>query len=106
MLMLKGSCGKSRVTDIIADRTNSICLSYGCHTLIFGSFQIDSEHYSLDDFLKLISTTSQEAIVNDKFYDYLIIYTNENEEDLRDIISWLEDNKWNIPFRDIILACK
>ena len=87
--MLKGVCGKSRVTDIIADRTNSICLAYGYHTLIFGSFQIDNEHYSLDDFLKLISSTSQEAIANDKFYDYLIIYTNENEEDLQEIISLL-----------------
>lgn len=106
MLMLKGTCGKSRVTDIIADRTNSICLAYGYHTLIFGSFQIDSEHYSLDDFLKLISSTSQEAIANDKFYDYLIVYTNESEEDLREIINWLEYNKWNIPFRDIILTCK
>ena len=106
MLMLKGACGKSRVTDIIADRTNSICLVYGYHTLIYGSFQIDSKHYSLDDFLKLISNTAQEAVTNDKHYDYLIVYTNEREEDLREIINWLEDNKWNIPFRDIILACK
>lgn len=106
MLIVKGNCGKSRVVDIIASRTNSVCLVYGFYTFIFGSFQIDSRHYSLDDFLKLISKTSQEAIANDEFYDYLIIYTNEREEDLREIINWLEDNKWNMHFRDIILTCK
>ena len=67
---------------------------------------LKENYVSLDDFLKLISSTSQEAIANDKFYDYLIVYTNESEEDLREIINWLEDNKWNIPFRDIILTCK
>ena len=106
MLILKGNVGKSRVVDIIASKTNSICLVYGFYTRIFGSLQIDSEDYSLDDFLKLISNTSQEAITNDEFYDYLIAYTNESEEDLQEIINWLEDNKWNIPFRDIILTCK
>ena len=56
--------------------------------------------------MAFIHLSFQEAIANDKFYDYLIAYTNESEEDLREIINWLEDNKWNIPFRDIILTCK
>ncbi len=106
MLILKGNCGKSRVIDILADRTNSICFIYDDYLLIFDSFTVNSEKYSLNDFIKCISDTLKEEIANDKRYDYLLIYTNQNEEDLQEVVDWLNKYRFNIPCRDIILTCK
>lgn len=106
MLILKGDYGKSRVVEILMYSTMSICFVYGDFPSIFDSINLDCKEYSLDDFLKCISDKLKEAVVNDDHYDYLFIYTNQDEESLQGIINWLNEYKSNIPCRDIILTCK
>ena len=106
MLILKGDLGKSRVIDILMDNTNSICFVYYGHPFSFDAFYLDSREYSLEDFLECIFNGMKHAVTNDKYYDYLLIYTNQNEEDLQDIINWLDNYKYEIPCRDVIVTCK
>ncbi len=106
MLILKGDCGKSKIVDIMMDKTDSICFVYNDYPLIYNAFGIDSRLYSLKDFLKCISDGITKAVIDDKHYDYLLVYTNQSEEDLKDIIDWLDKYRWNINCRDIILTCK
>ena len=106
MLILKGQNGKSRVIDLLMDKTHSACFVYNDYPLIFDSIGVDSTQYSLNDFIQCISEEMKDAIVNDRHYDYLIIYTNQQEENLRGLINWLDRAKWKIPCRDIILTCK
>lgn len=106
MLILKGDYGKSRVVEILMYSTTGICFVYGDSPSIFNSINLDCKEYSLNDFLKCISDTLKEAVVNNDHYNYLFIYTNQDEGSLQDIINWLSENKSNIPCRDIILTCK
>ena len=106
MLTLKGDCGKSRVVEILMYSTNSICFMYNDFPSVFDAISLDCREYSLNDLLKCISDTLKEAVVNDDHYDYLFIYTNQDEGNLQSIINWLNENKLNIPCRDIILTCK
>ena len=106
MLIVKGDYGKSRVIDVLMAHTNSICFVYNDYPLIFNSIGIYSREYSLTDFLKCISCALKEEVVNDNHYDYLLVYTNQREEDLKEIIDWLDKHKFNIPCRDIVLTCE
>lgn len=106
MLILNGNCGKSRVIDIIMDKTNSICFVYNDQPLIFNAICVDSREYFISDFLECISETLKESVINDEHYDYLLVYTNQEEEYLQDIVYWLNKYQTRIPCRDIILACK
>lgn len=105
MLILKGDVGKSRVVDMLMDKTSSICFVYNDYPLIFNSIGIDSREYSLTDFLEYISDTLKRKLIDGDYYDYLIVYTNQDEIDLQNIINWLNKHRWNIPCRDIILTC-
>ena len=102
MLILKGENGKSGVIDIILDSTISTCFVYYDYPL--GAFKnsiwLDSRQYTLEH-LKLCMT--QEITKYKEYYDYLIIYTNQKESDLKDFIDWL---KMTFTYRNIIVACK
>ena len=106
MLIVKGDYGKSRVIDILMAHTNSICFVYNHYSLIYESICVDSNEYSLENFLECISYELKDTVVKDKHYEYLLVYTNQNEEDLQEIIGWLEKHKLKIPCRDIVLTCK
>ena len=106
MLIIKGDYGKSRVIDILMAHTNSVCFVYNNYPLIYESIYLDSNEYSLVDFLECISDELKDSVVKDKHYDYLLVYTNQNEEDLKEIIDWSEKHKFKIPCRDIVLTCK
>ena len=106
MLIVKGGYGKSRIIDILMAHTNSICFVYNNYPLIYESICLDSNEYSLVDFLECISDELKDSVVKDKHYDYLLVYTNQNEENLKEIIDWLEKYKFKIPCRDIVLTCK
>lgn len=105
MLILKGDYGKSRVVDFLMDKSNSLCFMYYDHPVIFNSIGLDSREYSLEDFLECISDTLKRVVIEDKHYDYLIIYTNNDEIDLQGIINWINKHRWDIPCRDVILTC-
>ena len=106
MLTLKGDYGKSRVIDALMTHTNSLCFVYNNYYLIYESICVDSDEYSLEDFLECISDELKDAVIKGKHYEYLLVYTNQREKDLQDIINWLDKYKCKIPCRDIILTCK
>lgn len=108
MIILKGDCGKSRVVENLMNTTNSICFMYNDFPSTFSAISLDCREYSLSDFLECISSTLEKTAVGDERYDYLLIYTNQDEENLQVIINWLKlnEDKGNIPCRDIILTCK
>lgn len=106
MLILKGNSGKSGVINMLMNQTNSICFMYYDTPCIWNSICVDNREHSLKDFLECISNAITEESINDKHYDFLIIYTNEYEEDLKEILNWLDERRWDIPCRDIIVTCK
>ena len=106
MIIIKGDVGKSRVIDILMNKTNSICFEYYDYPVIFEAICLDSKEYSLKDFLECISDEIKNSVINDRHYDYLLVYTNENEENLQEIIDWLNKYRCTIPCRDIVVTCK
>ena len=106
MLILRGNAGKSRIIDILMDQTNSVCFVYNDYPLIYESICVDSAQYSIEDFVECLSDTIKDYIVNGKHYSYLLIYTNQIEEDLQKLTGWLDKYKWRIPFMDIIVTCR
>jgi hypothetical protein len=109
MLILKGKSQKSVLADILMDNTNSICFVYYDQPVIFGSICVDNREYSLENFFECIKEEFEEYSEYDldtKHYTYLIIYTNEKEEDLKDIIEWIKEYRWRIPCNDILIMCK
>lgn len=108
MLIVKGQNQKSVLASILMDKTNSICFGYydiDDMPIIWNSICVNKTEYSLNDFLECISEEFAEVNV-DKYYDYLIIYTNEKEEDLKEIVEWLENHRQQIFCRDILIMCK
>ena len=106
MLILKGNCGKSVVLNDLARCTDSICFEYYDMPVVHkNSIWVNSNYYSLIDLQGAIAEIMDE---NDYTYIYLIVYTNETEEDLKDFIKWLNDNEKMFRYRceNIIVACK
>ena len=103
MLILKGDCGKARAVDILLDKTDSICFVYHDYPLIWNSICLNSLEYSLEDLKECIFDEFKASSNN---YDYMIIYTNKKEEDLKDFITWLNNTVWAYFCRDIIITCK
>lgn len=106
MLILKGNVGKSRVIDILMSQTNSVCFVYNDYPLINESICVDSTQYGIEGLIACVSHTMKDYIVNDKHYNYLLIYTNQKEEDLQKLTDWIERYKWEFPVRGIIVTCK
>lgn len=106
MLLLKGENGKSAVLNDLGMCTDSICFEYYDMPVVCkNSIWINSNDYSLIDLQAAITEIMDD---NEYTYIYLIVYTNEKEEDLKDFIEWLNDNEAMFKYRcaNIILACK
>lgn len=106
MLIIKGKSQKSVLANILLDKTKSICFQYYDMPLIFNSICLDSREYSLSDFIECIADELKRVNAYRTHYDYLIIYTNEKEEDLKELIDWLNEHRWRIFCNDILVMCK
>lgn len=106
MLIVKGNKGKSVLAQIVTHNTKSLCFEYYDYPVMYNSYCIDSEVYSLYDFIEFMAETFKELNADRVHYDYLIVYTNEKEEDLKEVIDWLEKHRWRVFCRDIIVMCK
>lgn len=106
MLLLKGDVGKSIVLNDLAGCTDSLYfVYYDTPVVCDDSIWVNSNEHSLIDLQSAITEIMAE---NEYSYIYLIIYTNEKEEDLKDFIEWLNENETMFKFRcaNIIVACK
>lgn len=108
MLIVKGENQKSVLANILMDKTNSICFEYYNSPVIFNSVCVDSSKYSLEDFIECIAGSFKriDTHTGSSQYQYLIIYTNQKEEDLKELINWLEENMWRIFCQDILVMCR
>lgn len=106
MLIVKGKSQKSVLASILLNKTKSICFQYYDMPIIFDSIYVDSREASLNDFIECIAEELKNLNADEKHYDYLIIYTNEKEEDLEELIDWLNEYRWKIFCKDILVMCK
>ena len=106
MLIVKGARGKSVLAQILTHYTESICFEYYDYPVMYNSYCVDSEVYSLPEFAEYVEEELRRLNAHDRHYDYLIIYTNEKEEDLKGLIEWLDENKFGISCKDIIVMCR
>lgn len=105
MLIVKGKARKSTLVNILMDATNSICFQYYDAPVIWNSICVDKTEYSLNNLIECIE--EEFAMIGiDEHYDYLIIYTNESEEDLKELIDWMNNYKYAIPCKDVLIMCK
>lgn len=106
MLIIKGKSQKSAFANILLSKTNSICFQYYNTPVIFDSICVDNTEYSLSDFIECMAEEFKRVNADRTHYDYLIIYTNEKEEDLKELVDWLNEHRWRIWCKDILVMCK
>lgn len=106
MLVVKGKRGKSVLAQILAQNTKSICFEYHDYPVMYNSYCIDCEAYSLYEFIEYMAETFKKLNADRTHYDYLIIYTNEKEEDLKELTDWLNEHRWRVWCKNIIVMCK
>ena len=104
MLILKGKQGKSRVIDnlrhSLRHSTASICFEYvERRPVMYDSVYVLREEYTLMEFAEGI----HDCVKNNYDYTYIFIYTNKTEEELLDVIQWLDKQPYN---HKIILTCQ
>lgn len=106
MLILKGNSGKSKFLCNLLGK--NLCFEYYDYPINLGGFWMSNLNHSIDEFKEYIEACLYEEDKSDKenLYDYLIIYTNEKEKDLKEFISWLEENERWFLCRNVLITCK
>ena len=102
MLILKGKNEKSRIIEYIRMGMgpmvhNSVCFEYSESPVIHNSLYMEKDKFSLDEFNESIK-----MYLEDENPRYIFVYTNEQENDLSDLIEWLK----SIEYCTIVLACQ
>lgn len=105
MLIVKGKTQKSVLANTLMDKTESICFEYYDIPVIQRGIHLNKSEYSLNDFIECIAEEFEFMRKDDTHYDYVIIYTNESEEDLNELINYVKNNRWKIRCRNIIAMC-
>ena len=94
MLIVKGKVRKSMLANILMNKTKSICFQYYDIPVILDGVCVDKTEYSLNDFIECVAEELKRANADRTHYDYLIIYTNEKEEDLKELVDWLNKHTY------------
>ena len=102
MQILKGDNMKSITVEAVVNHTKSLCIHYYNESYSHEWYNIISNFTtsnlkSLKKYLKSIHLD---------FYNYFIIYTNEKEEDLLDLIEWLGYNESKLNCHCVLLTCR
>jgi len=105
MQILKGDRLKSVTVESILRSTNSYCYVYYDTVLPFENYYVNSKYATLSQFQGYL----QENIDNKNpkvRHDYFIIYTNNTEEELSELIQWLDGKESDFNCRCILVTCK
>lgn len=103
MQILKGT-GKSYTILHILNDTKCACVEYYDQPLFDGSIFLDKRKYPLRTLMDCIRE-EYEDVFEDNHMEYLIIYTNEKEEDLKPYIDYLNRNRSLYDFTEILITC-
>ena len=104
MLILKGKAGKSVVLEHIYKNTNSLAFVYYEQPVIDGALWVGMKSVQFDEFIRQIPKYLDKSNSNSR-YDYLIIYTNEKEEEIRGKRRLIEEWEKSYEFT-VIIGCK
>jgi len=109
MQILKGDRLKSVTVVNILESTNSLCLVYYDDVLPFEHYHLNSSEANLfqlelylQEFIKYIECNKSSK----RQYDYFILYTNNTEEELVDLIQWLKENEIYFNSRCVLITCR
>ena len=103
MQILKGNKLKSVTVESILKSTDSYCYVYYDTVLSFNNYYVNSKYYTLEQFQGYL----QEYIDwkdSEKYYDYFIIYTNNTEKELSELIRWLDGKEMDFNCRCILVT--
>lgn len=111
MLILKGNFGKSRVVQdvCVGSKENFIFRIGEPWNMYFDVYFVDAYEYnaySCDEWIKLIKEINEEIIAANARYTYFIIYTNLPEDDLSELIQWIEENECDLQCMQVLLTCR
>lgn len=108
MLLLKGSQGKSLVVDAMMSRGRVCTIAYCDYMIQFPDWWIvDSKEYGIGELIDGIEGIVLEETNNgDMPLEFLVIYTNEKEEDLVELFNCIENNRREFCCRQVIVTCK
>lgn len=104
MLILKGDVGKSVILEYIYKNTNSLAFVYYEQPVIDGALWVGMKSIQFDDFMRKIPEYLNKN-EKDNRYDYLIIYTNENEGSIKGKRRLIEEWEKEYGFT-VIVGCK
>lgn len=111
MLILKGnSCKSVVVQDVCMGSKNNFLFRIGePWNMYFDVEFVDADEYnahSCDEWIKLIKEINEEMIAANARYTYFIIYTNHLEDDLCELIQWIDENERDLQCMQVLLTCK
>ena len=104
MQILKG-VGKSYTISYLLKYADCTFFEYTSCPIFNEGYFIDSNEYSLHDLMDCIRE-DYEAVYEDGHLEYLIIYTNEKEEDLKQYIDYIKKNESLYDFTEILITCR
>lgn len=110
MLILKGgSCKSVVVRDMCCNKNNFLfCISDPGYLYCDVEY-VDTNEYNAHnckEWIKLIEEVNDEVTNAGVRYSFFIIYTNIPEDDLGELIQWIEENKKNLQCMQVLLTCK
>jgi hypothetical protein len=105
MQILKGNNYKSVTVDNLLRCTDSYCYIYNDIELNFDCYYVNSKVATIDQLQGYLGEFIQYKNEN-KVYDYFIIYTNNTEDELLDLIKWLNGKEDEFNCKCILLTCR
>ena len=106
MQILKGDVMKSVTVQHILENTHSECYVYYNTELPFDHYYINSNYFTLEDLKDNINQYMMNQDMTDPRLDYFIIYTNNTEEELKDLLNWLDGKSNLMNASCILVTCK
>jgi hypothetical protein len=111
MLILKGAVGKSRIVQdvCVCSKDNFIFRIGEPWNMYFDVDFLDADEYnahSCDEWIKLIKAINEERVAANVRYTYFIIYTNLPEDNLSELIQWIEENECDLQCMQVLLTCR
>ena len=110
MLLLKGYGYKGLIVDAMQARGHVCVVEYSDYFEMYDTFGISAKEYGIDELIEAIESINkdilEDTVVNNKRRPmFFVIYTDKKQEDLADLIKWIEDNERNLNCSQTLLCC-